>query len=190
MTPAVPDLHDDVITLRPPSEHDIDAITVEVQDPDIPRFTRIPSPYTRDHAVEFVGASTKQWRTGRGPKAAPREAQVGLSFMIIDRSTDALIGGIGVSLREQPEVAEIGYWVAAGARRRGVATRAATLASRWALAELNLLRLELMTRPDNVASQRVAEAAGFSREGVLRSYATLGCGLSDVVMFSLLPGDL
>jgi RimJ/RimL family protein N-acetyltransferase len=51
-------------------------------------------------------------------------------------------------------------------------------------------RLELMTHVDNEASQAVARAAGFTREGVLRSYATLGCGISDVVMFSLLPGDL
>ena len=36
----------------------------------------------------------------------------------------------------------------------------------------------------------MAARAGFTREGVLRSYATLGCGLADVVMFSLLPSDL
>lgn len=190
MAQTVPDLHDDVITLRPPTEGDIDAITAELQEPDISRYTRIPSPYTRDHAVEFVQRSTEWWRTGRDHEAAAGEAQGGFSFMIIDRSNDALLGGVGVHVRDEPEVAEIGYWVAAGARRRGIATRAATLASRWALAELGLVRLELMTRPDNVASQRVAEAAGFSREGVLRSYATVGCGLSDVVMFSLLPSDV
>ena len=56
--------------------------------------------------------------------------------------------------------------------------------------ELGIRRLELMTPVDNAASQAVAEAAGFVREGVLRSYATLGCGVSDVVMFSLLPSNV
>ena len=115
---------------------------------------------------------------------------VALDFAIDDRATGALLGMCGLHLREQPEVAEVGYWIAAPARRRGIATRAARLVSRWALATFPLLRLELMTHPDNLGSQRVAEGAGFTREGLLRSYATIGCGVSDVVMFSLLPEDL
>ena len=49
-------------------------------------------------------------------------------------------------------------------------TRALRLLSGWALDELELRRLELITDPDNVASQRVAEKVGFRREGVLRSH--------------------
>jgi RimJ/RimL family protein N-acetyltransferase len=177
---AVPDLRDDAIALRLPAERDIDAITAACQDPDIPRFTRIKSPYTREDGAEFVRSAAEHWR----------DHEHGLAFVITDVATDALLGSVGILLRAQPEVAEIGYWVAREARRSGVATRAVRLVSRWALAELGFLRLELMTRTDNVASQGVAESAGFTREGTLRSYATLGCGLSDVVMFSLLPGDL
>lgn len=58
------------------------------------------------------------------------------------------------------------------------------------LRDLGIARLELMTRVENAASQGVAEQAGFTREGVLRSYMTQGCGLADVVMFSLIPADL
>lgn len=175
----VPDLRDDVIGLRLPAEGDIDAITAACQDPDIPRFTRVPSPYTRADAVRFVADTAASWRaaTSRG-------------FVICDAHTGALLGAVGLHAREQPEVSEIGYWIAADARRRGVATRAVRLLSAWALANLGFDRLELMTHVDNVASQGVAERAGFTREGVLRSYATIGCGLADVVMFSLVPGDL
>jgi ribosomal-protein-alanine N-acetyltransferase len=102
-----------------------------------------------------------------------------------------LVGSIGVMrLDDERLVAEIGYWVAKDARGRGIATRAVRLVSRWAVGELGVQRLELMSHVDNAASQAVAEAAGFVHEGVLRSYATLGCGVSDVVMFSLLPSDL
>jgi RimJ/RimL family protein N-acetyltransferase len=87
-------------------------------------------------------------------------------------------------------VAEIGYWVAKAARGRGVATRAVRLVSRWAVRDLGVQRLELMTRVENEGSQRVAVAAGFRREGVLRSYITHRAGQFDVVMFSLLPSDL
>ncbi|MEX0665351.1 MAG: GNAT family N-acetyltransferase [Acidimicrobiia bacterium] len=190
MGPAVPDLHDDVVVLRPPREDDVDAITAAVQDPEIPRYTRIPSPYTRNDATQFVRAAIENWSGGRLPRVPAGDAQIGLSFMIVDRSDDSLIGGIGTHDSENPEVREIGYWVARDARRRGIATRAVRLLSRWAINELGLRRLELMTHVDNVASQGVAERAGFTREGVLRSYTTLGCGLADVVMFSLLPEDL
>jgi RimJ/RimL family protein N-acetyltransferase len=64
------------------------------------------------------------------------------------------------------------------------------LLSRWALREFGLVRLALHTHPENVASQRVAERAGFTREGTLRSLDTRGGMVRDIVSFSLLPGDL
>jgi RimJ/RimL family protein N-acetyltransferase len=180
VTLAVPSLADDVVSLRPPAERDVDAITAACQDPDIPRFTRIRSPYTRDDAVEFVRRTAEHWREGTSAELA-----------ITDPATDGLLGMIGlVRLAAEREVAEIGYWVAREARRQGVASRAVRLVSRWAVVDLGVRRLELMTRLENVASQGVATRAWFTREGVLRSYVTLGCGLTDVVMFSLVPADL
>jgi RimJ/RimL family protein N-acetyltransferase len=51
-------------------------------------------------------------------------------------------------------------------------------------------RLELTCSPDNVGSQRVAERAGFVREGVLRSHLPYKGARRDSVMFSLLPDEL
>jgi RimJ/RimL family protein N-acetyltransferase len=176
----VPDLEDDELRLRPPERRDVDAVTVACQDPDISRFTRIPSPYERAHAEGWIAHSAEAW--GAGTEAA---------FVIVDERRGDLVGSIGVMrLDDERLVAEIGYWVAKDARGRGIATRAVRLVSRWAVGELGVQRLELMSHVDNAASQAVAEAAGFVHEGVLRSYATLGCGVSDVVMFSRLPSDL
>ena len=74
-----------------------------------------------------------------------------------------------VPVRQQ---AEIGYWVAPWARRRGVATAAVRAMSGWAFANAGVVRLELLTDWANVGSQRVALAAGFQREGVRRSAAS------------------
>jgi RimJ/RimL family protein N-acetyltransferase len=85
----------------------------------------------------------------------------------------------------------VGYWVVREARGRGVATEALRVLSRWALEELGLVRLELTTDPDNVASQRVAEKVGFRHEGILRAHLRHRDGrLRDSVMYSLLPGEL
>lgn len=61
----------------------------------------------------------------------------------------------------------------------------------WALAEMRLGRLQLHTDPENVASQRVAERAGFTRESVFRAYNGRRDGTrADALVYSLLPQDL
>lgn len=71
-----------------------------------------------------------------------------------------------------------------------MATTALRLLACWALDEGRLPRLELVTDPGNVASQKVAERAGFRREGVLRSYVERRGKREDCIIFSLLPGEL
>jgi RimJ/RimL family protein N-acetyltransferase len=66
---------------------------------------------------------------------------------------------------------EIGFWLVPAARGRGVAARAVDLLVGWAFGTLELQRLWLETYPDNVATRRVAERAGFVEEGLLRSHA-------------------
>jgi RimJ/RimL family protein N-acetyltransferase len=84
----------------------------------------------------------------------------------------------------------VGYWVAPQARGRGVATAAVRLLSAAAFEQLDLIRLDLIVAVGNVASVRVAEKAGYTREGVMRSYlATKKNGRDDAVMFGLVRGD-
>jgi RimJ/RimL family protein N-acetyltransferase len=165
-------LEDDSIVLRPLEEDDAPALVSAIgDDPDLDRWTRIPFPYTEDHAREFI-ASTEE-----------------AAFAIVDRASGELLGGIGARIHEMA-IVEIGYWVKADARGRGLATRALTLIARFAFDELAALRVQLTTEPDNLGSQRVAEKAGFIREGTLRSFLDYKGRRRDAVMFSLLPKDL
>jgi RimJ/RimL family protein N-acetyltransferase len=67
--------------------------------------------------------------------------------------------------------------------------RAVRLVCGWGFEELQLPRMQLGTFPGNVASERVAEKSGFSREGVLRSWLEQRGERRDVTMWSRLPGD-
>jgi RimJ/RimL family protein N-acetyltransferase len=58
-----------------------------------------------------------------------------------------------------------------GSRRTGVGRDAIELVVGWAQSELGLRRIELRTLSENVPMRGLAEAAGFTREGVLRDYA-------------------
>jgi RimJ/RimL family protein N-acetyltransferase len=110
-----------------------------------------------------------------------------LPFAVADATTDSLLGAIDVRLGE---IGSIGYWMHPDARGRGAATRAVVLVSRWAVTEGGVQRLELTTHPENAASQRVAEKAGFHREGVYRGHLPFREGRRSSVMFSLLASDL
>ena len=175
------ELCDGELVLRPWIEDDVPALVVACNDEDIAYWIPpIPHPYTEDDARAFI--------EGRS-LAAPEYSVPEHSFAI---TVDGpVVGAIGMKVNSMDYRGHIGYWVAASARGRGVCTRALRRLSRWALDELELQRLELITDPDNQASQRVAEKVGFQREGVLRAHLRHPDGrIRDSVMFSLLPGEL
>jgi RimJ/RimL family protein N-acetyltransferase len=155
------------------------ALETACQDPEISHWIPfVPHPYTRADAEHYVRACVASDEAERRP------------FAIVDPSGH-LLGSIDLRINSHQYRGHVGYWVAAPARGRGVCTDALRLLSRWALDELELQRLELITDPDNLASQRVAEKVGFQREGVLRAHLRHPDGrIRDSVMFSLLPGEL
>jgi RimJ/RimL family protein N-acetyltransferase len=57
----------------------------------------------------------------------------------------------------------------------------------WAQGELGLHRIELRTLPENAAMQRLADTAGFVREGVLRDYAVERGRSVDNVLYARFP---
>jgi RimJ/RimL family protein N-acetyltransferase len=158
---------------------DAEAVVTACQDPLLSRWIPfIPRPYGPDDAEMYLRGCHES-----GDDRYP--------FAIVDPATSALIGSIDLRLNGYSYRGHIGYWVEVTARGRGVCTRALRLLSRWALDELELQRLELITDPENLASQRVAEKVGFQHEGVLRAHLRHPDGrIRDSVMFSLLPGEL
>jgi RimJ/RimL family protein N-acetyltransferase len=151
-----PPLTDGVITLRAHEQGDVDALVAICQDPAIPRWTRVPEPYTRADALGWVAAVELEVTTGTA-----------MNWLAVDEHDDVVASIAVQDIRQDEGIAEIGYWVAAAARGRGIATRAVRLATDWALGELGLRRLEIMTHEDNTASQGVARAAGYVETGEL-----------------------
>lgn len=156
-------------------------MTVACQDPEIQRWTMVPDGYSEEHAAWFIAETERA-----------REACTSQELAVVDASNpDDVLGAVGlVSIDWGHERAEVGYWTAPHARRRGVAARAVRVLSTWSFATLPLARLQLTPFAGNLPSQRVAERAGYGREGVLRSYHRSKTGLVDVVMYSLLRADV
>jgi RimJ/RimL family protein N-acetyltransferase len=173
------ELRSDGIVLRRWRDDDAPAIIAACQDPEIVRWLPvIPSPYGEQEAREYLEQCRLNWELGEA-----------YNFAIVDDSGE-LLGSVAMRVLRF-SVGHIGYWVVPEARRRGVASKALETLCRWAVGDLGLKRLELMTDPDNVASQGVAEKVGFQREAILRSNLEYRDGSRrDSVLFSLLPDEL
>jgi ribosomal-protein-alanine N-acetyltransferase len=173
-------LSDGVVRVRMIGDADLDAITAACQDPEISRYTTVPTPYKRHHAREW------QQRAAAGIAAGSD-----IGAVVVDASSGELLGSVGLhGIDPATGRCAGGYWVAREARGRGVATRAMRLLCRYAVRELGIERIELWIEPSNVASQRVAEAVGFRREGLMRSFMPIQGVRRDMLMYSLLPQDL
>jgi len=140
-------LDDGVVLLAAWAEDDADWYARSTRDPVIQRFTTEPPTL---EAAQVV-AAIRRLRADEGAAG----------FVIRDAVTGERLGNIALS--HDGRTGEVSYWVAAAARGRGVATRALTLFSRWALRTVGLSEVWLCIHRDNIASQRAAVKAGYQR---------------------------
>jgi RimJ/RimL family protein N-acetyltransferase len=173
------------VTIRPWREGDADALVQRINDPLVAAFLdRVPQPYTHEDARAWFELANERWQDGTMA-----------AFAVEVEGIEGPVGGVGVRFFGGLDegCAEVGYWVAEEARGRDVATAATRLASAWAFeSHAELARLQLRADVENAASNRVAEKAGFTREGLLRAQrhnTRLGRRV-DFVMWSLLRVEL
>lgn len=179
-----PTLFDDLVRLRLPNSTDVPTVFAACTDPSTARWlSALPHPYRREDAEEFVEQIVPTgWRDNTS-----------FTFAIADVVTDGLVGMMGfVDIRPDLGLAEVGFWVAPSARRRGYASAALGLLCRWGFETCGFARIEWYAYVGNEPSWLVAQKVGFVREGTLRSRMVhRGTGQRhDVWIASLLPDDL
>jgi len=177
---SIKTIEGDGVRLRAYRPDDLDDLVAGYSDEQTRRFMRaLPVPFTRRHGEWYI------------TEAAPAIfADGGAAYAIADRETDRILGGASVErLLPHRQQAELGYWVGPWARRRGVATAAVRALSADAF-RTGTARLEVLTHWENAASQRVAMAAGFAREGVRRGALANRSGTrDDLLVFARLADD-
>jgi RimJ/RimL family protein N-acetyltransferase len=160
-------LRGDDIVLRPFVSTDVASLVDALADEEIARWIPlIPVPYTPSDADSWLERCREVWQRSES-----------YPFAIVGSETGELLG----SIEAHADNGTIGYWVAAHRRGRGIATQALKLICEW-----NRRRpLWLTTHPDNVASQRVAEKAGFRRVGMRPHEPAFRDGTTEAVLFEL-----
>ena len=169
----------DRLVLRPVGPGDTDAVYAAAQDPDIQRWTTIPSPYLREHAEGFVERPGTRGLGGR--------LDVHLRRLPARRRPGRMLS----QTMRAPGVAEIGFWAAKEHRGHGYLTEADArrlplgLHCSWPWTAWNGARRSA-TRPRS----RWRASAGFTLEGTARA-GLLNQGVRrDCWTASLLPSDL
>ncbi|MGW1466862.1 GNAT family N-acetyltransferase [Streptomyces sp. NPDC002308] len=151
------------LLLRPFTPGDTDAVHLACQDPEILRWTEIPSPYLRSDAALFTSTlAPAGWRDDSG-----------YHFALVDRY-GTLAGALGLVRRPGPGTYEVGYWLAREHRGQGYGTEAVVRSAHWAFSVLGAVRLEWWAEAGNVASRAVALRAGFRLDDGQRPEAAGG----------------
>jgi RimJ/RimL family protein N-acetyltransferase len=176
---VAPDLRDEKIRLEPLAR----ALAPEMQwviEPDegIARFTFLPSNPDAAFLDTWLGRYEDGWRDG---------SRAGFAVRDEDGANAGFAAYVRLDLDSRE--GEIGYVVAPARRGRGIASRAVRLLTRWGFDDLHLERIELRIDPGNSGSNVVAERAGYTREGVLRSVAFKEGRRVDVGIWSRLAAD-
>ncbi|MBH5303310.1 GNAT family N-acetyltransferase [Corynebacterium ulcerans] len=145
----IPTLRNESIRLRPLVLSDAHDLTATCVDPLTQKYTTIPAGYTLANAEEFITTEHDNLR-----------------WVITTRTSDRFCGQIELRpLVGEHNAMDVGYMTAPWARGQGLMTSALLLAVDYALS-LGVHRIELRTDPQNKASQRVAEKAGFLYQGL------------------------
>jgi len=142
-----------VVTLRGLRVEDVDAIVANTNDPEIARWTSLPQPYEPAHA--------KAWLS-----RVEREHAEGTCLQFALESDGRLVGDVNLQIRGAG-LAEVGFQLAAGARGRGLMSRALRLAIPWGFEQAQLHVLHWRAEVGNWPSRRVAWAVGFQVVGTV-----------------------
>ena len=161
------------LLLRPFRLEDVDDVYAYCSDSDLARFVpRLPQPYTRAHAEEWVaGKIFKPWDTNP-------------SFAIVLDST--VIGGINLLINAEDETGRLGYGIARAHWGKGLSTEAARAVVDMAFDKLCLAKVYASADLRNPASWRVMEKVGMTREGVLRGHRKVREERRDEVYYGIL----
>lgn len=169
-----PPLSDGVVRLRRWEEADIACVEAASSDSTISESTTVPASFSEAEGLAWI---RRQW--GRA------ENGDGLSLAITDAHTDEALGAVVLMFRPQPGTVGLGYWLIPHGRGRHLAARAATLLAPWALREAGITQIEALVEPSNIASQRVLEAAGFTRGCLLHSHLVFATRRADAYLYTL-----
>ena len=178
IVPPQPTLRTERLTLRPYSRADASRVAELAGDRDVAATTlRIPHPYTRAMAEEWIATLAGAYDEGRAATFA------------ITLASDGVIGSIALSLHLDHHRGELGYWIGKPYWGKGYATEAAHTILSYAFDDLGLHRVSAHYMTGNEASGAVMRKVGMKHEGTLRQHTCKWGAFHDVECYGMLAEE-
>lgn len=171
-----PTLHGEGAILRPFNHGDVPMIMEAAKDPTIPHL-----------GVEDAGTATAA-AVHVSEQISRSMKRLGWAFVIANSETLEPVGHIGAWLGNliHGRVA-LGYWVLEQHRQHGYAGEALRLITPWVAQMNGVYRMELHIEPDNIASCRTAESAGYVLEATLKRWQVVDGTPRDMHVYAHFP---
>jgi len=138
----------------------------------------IPHPYEDGMAEAWIETQTPAYDAGEL-----------VTFAVVARSADQLVGAMGLVLERRFKSAELGYWIGKPFWNQGYATEAADAVIRYGFDELRLNRISARHFARNPSSGRVMEKVGMLREGKAREAVMKWGKYEDLVLYGIVRED-
>ena len=176
-----PHLETPRLRLRPLRLTDVDDVFAYASNPNLTRYTLWDTHRTREDSFRFVhNYAQSRYEEGHADPLG----------LILKDGPDAVIGTVGVfwNTRENRAL-ELGYALAEPYWGRGLIAEAGRAVIDYAFASTDALRVQAHHMAENVASGRVLEKLGLTREGTLRQALWHRGRAWDIVVYSLLRAE-
>lgn len=135
----------------------------------------IPHPYLDGMAEIWMSSHEEEYESG-----------MGIVFAIIQKSTDYLIGAVGLTVSKRFARAELGYWIGKSYWGQGYATEAARALVKYGFEEMKLNKISATHMTRNPASGKVMMKIGMEQEGILKQHALKWDQFVDLAAYGLL----
>lgn len=172
-------------TALPALEHPMALLRVLRADDLQAWFDILSQPVVHEHTSWNVGALSDLRHCVDGQESPTPSSAA--RFAIVRRDSGGLIGSAGFhTVSPLNRSAEIAYDLAPDLWGQGLARAACNALTQWAFEHVGLVRVQATALHSNLRSQRVLEACGFQREGLLRRYRVVRGTPGDFIVYARL----
>jgi ribosomal-protein-alanine N-acetyltransferase len=174
-----PTLKTERLILRPYTLQDAPDLQKLIGEREIAATTmRIPHPYEDGMAEKYIGSRQESFDKGEI-----------VSFAIIQRQSGFFTGGIALTLDNESNQAEMGYWIGNPYWNKGYGTEAARAVLKYGFEVLGLNRIHAKHFKNNPASGYIMQKIGMKHEGCLRQHFKKWGNFVDLELYGILKSE-
>lgn len=138
----------------------------------------MPHPYFEEDAIAWINMVNQGFRN--------KDKYI---FAIREKSTEAFMGGIGLSIAVDDNRAELGYWIAECFWNKGYTSEAVKSILKFGFEELDLNKITAAYIDTNIASGKIMDKNGMVKEGELKNHDMKDSEYKTLIQYRMLKTE-